>query len=204
MAHTNDDDAGDTAGESAGTSQDPIALALKAAREEAGMTVKQLHEQTGISRAVLFGYEAGRTRPGARELRLLCEALRVTPNRLLFGSEEPFAAPRKEPAARLAEIVNSSQALSLVFWMMAGPAMSFALSDSQKRSLFEVALSMLESSKPGTTASLVGYLDAFDREMHERGLTFESLAKLSEVERMAFVTEVTEKMAGDLSKNPRS
>lgn len=159
------------------------------------MTVKQLHEQTGISRAVLFGYEAGRTRPGARELRLLCEALKVTPNRLLFGSEEPFSGPRQEPAARLAQLVNSSRALSMMFWMMAGPVMSFALSDSQKRSLFEVALAMLESSKPGTTAQLVAMLDSFDREMVARGLTFESFAKMTEAERMVLATELTEKAA---------
>lgn len=63
---------------------------LIAAREMLGLTISDLHDRTKISRAVLLGYEKGRTRPGARELKLLCSALRITPNKLLFGDEEPF------------------------------------------------------------------------------------------------------------------
>ncbi|WP_201496314.1 helix-turn-helix domain-containing protein [Rubrivivax sp. A210] len=44
----------------------------------------------GISRTALIGYEGGSSRPGARELRLLCETLNATPNYLLFGTETPF------------------------------------------------------------------------------------------------------------------
>lgn len=44
----------------------------------------------GISRTALIGYEGGSSRPGARELRLLCQTLMVSPNKLLFGSELPF------------------------------------------------------------------------------------------------------------------
>jgi transcriptional regulator with XRE-family HTH domain len=68
-----------------------IAAELIRARTRAGLSHSELHRLTGISRPVLFGYEAGRTRPGAKEIRLLCDALKVTPNRLIYGSDDsPF------------------------------------------------------------------------------------------------------------------
>lgn len=42
----------------------------------------------GISRGSLFRYEVGQTLPGARELRILCNALWVPPNWLLMGKIE--------------------------------------------------------------------------------------------------------------------
>lgn len=49
-------------------------------------------EGVGISRAVLSLYETGKNKPGAREIRLLCDALKVSPNWLLYGSESPARA----------------------------------------------------------------------------------------------------------------
>lgn len=54
------------------------------------MTVSDLHRETGISRTVLQGYEAGRFVPGALELKRLCQVLKVTPNRIIFGDEKPL------------------------------------------------------------------------------------------------------------------
>lgn len=48
--------------------------------------------QKGVSRTALIGYEAGTSRPGTRELRILCETLKVTPNEIVFGSDAPFQA----------------------------------------------------------------------------------------------------------------
>lgn len=93
---------------------DPIALELKRAREAAGLSHSDLNRITGISRTVLLGYERGRTKPGAREIRLLSKALKVTPNRLLFGTDEPFdsrasfqhlLAVRKSPGLILASML---------------------------------------------------------------------------------------------------
>ena len=42
-------------------------------------------DEVGVSRASLVRYEAGGTMPGARELRILCNALWVTPGWLLTG-----------------------------------------------------------------------------------------------------------------------
>lgn len=52
----------------------------------------KLHDSTGdgLSRAVISMYERGRNRPGTRELRILCDTLRVNPSELLYGSTAPF------------------------------------------------------------------------------------------------------------------
>lgn len=67
-----------------------IANELRAARERSGLSVSEIHRQTGISRTVLQGYEAARFAPGTLELRKICEVLKVTPNRIVFGEESPM------------------------------------------------------------------------------------------------------------------
>jgi transcriptional regulator with XRE-family HTH domain len=47
-------------------------------------------EGIGISRAVISMYEVGKNRPSPRELRILCEVLRISPNYLIYGDEDPF------------------------------------------------------------------------------------------------------------------
>lgn len=71
---------------------------LQRAREAKGFTQGELAELTkrpdkdgkGLSRAVISLYEAGTNRPGPREIRLLCEALRVTPSYFIYGADDPF------------------------------------------------------------------------------------------------------------------
>jgi len=75
--------------------EDGIGSRLRAAREAKGHSQTHLAEYTkevdparkGIHRTVLVGYEAGHSRPGAREIRILCEALSITPNWLIYGSD---------------------------------------------------------------------------------------------------------------------
>lgn len=72
-----------------------IGARLKLAREERGFTQNVVANRTkmvdrearGISRTSLIGYEQGTSQPGLREIRLLCEVLRVTPNWLVYGSD---------------------------------------------------------------------------------------------------------------------
>lgn len=68
-----------------------IASALISARTAMGLTQADLAEKSGISRSAIKGYETGRNMPGSRELRSLCKTLRVSPNMLLFGSENLFS-----------------------------------------------------------------------------------------------------------------
>lgn len=70
--------------------EDKIAAELRNAREASGKSFSDLHRLTGLSRTTLHQYESGTRKPGAREIRLLCDALGVTPNRLIYGAEEPF------------------------------------------------------------------------------------------------------------------
>lgn len=74
---------------------------IKESRKKLGLTVEQLsdltsrfdHEEnyadgSGVSTPSLYRYEKGDRMPGARELRLLCEALKVSPNWLLLGEKQ--------------------------------------------------------------------------------------------------------------------
>jgi len=121
---------------------DIVAIELRRAREDKGISHTELHRQTGISRPVLFGYEAGRTKPGAKELRLLSEALGVSPNRLLFGTDEPFKP--KTGIRSLLKIRNSPE-LSLIMGMMLIPSAFAILDDDQIESILTVISSMVES-----------------------------------------------------------
>ena len=47
------------------------------------------NSKSGISRTTIRGYEVGLYKPGTRELRLLSQALEVSPNWLIFGGPEP-------------------------------------------------------------------------------------------------------------------
>lgn len=71
---------------------------LQEARETQKLTQGELADRTksvdkegkGISRGVISLYELGTNRPSPRELRILCEVLRVTPSYLIYGTEDPF------------------------------------------------------------------------------------------------------------------
>jgi transcriptional regulator with XRE-family HTH domain len=94
------------------------------ARKRAGYdTVAAFQRQTrqvderdkkGISQPTLAGYEAGKFLPGGRELKLLCMALKVSPNWLLFG-QQAFpaatnpAAHQDDLIAKLLETGNANQ-----------------------------------------------------------------------------------------------
>jgi transcriptional regulator with XRE-family HTH domain len=76
--------------------EDEIGERIRATRKVLDISVDELAALTalcdqrrgaGISRATIYAYEANDSKPGARELRILCEALDVSPNWLLLGQE---------------------------------------------------------------------------------------------------------------------
>lgn len=81
--------------EAAASDDATVGARLKEAREERGFsqgavanrTKMQDPEGKGISRTSLIGYEQGSSRPGLREIRLLCQVLLISPNWLIFGTE---------------------------------------------------------------------------------------------------------------------
>lgn len=81
--------------------EDGIAERIKKVRKELDLSVEELSALTarfdiepgrpeaerGISVPTLYRYEANGSKPGARELRILCYALDKSPNWLLLGEE---------------------------------------------------------------------------------------------------------------------
>lgn len=71
---------------------------LEYQRTAKSLTQGQLAELTkladetgkGLSRSVISLYELGINRPGIREVRILCEVLRISPSYLIYGDDEPF------------------------------------------------------------------------------------------------------------------
>jgi transcriptional regulator with XRE-family HTH domain len=76
--------------------EDGIGGRIRATREARGWSQTDVSNMSkeldparkGVSRTVLVGYEAGQFRPGAREIRILCETLNVTPNWLIYGDDD--------------------------------------------------------------------------------------------------------------------
>lgn len=121
-----------------------FAARLKAAREERNFTQAAVSnrsrmidpERRGISRTALIAYEQGTTKPGIRELRMLCEVLHVTPNWLIYGtgSAAKAALPSLEffgggRAANLRDVLTLSMAI-------------LALKGHERDSLLTLALSL--------------------------------------------------------------
>lgn len=140
---------------------DIVAIELRRAREAKGISHSELHRQTGISRPVLFGYETGRTKPGAKELRLLSEALGVTPNRLLFGTDEPF-----KPQTGIRSLVKlRNSPVSMMVGMMLFPVAFGVLDDDQVESLLTILSSMVESRDKETHKKITIIIDLINEEM---------------------------------------
>lgn len=98
---------------------DSLALAIGneigRALEVKKMTVTKLHQETGISRTVLQGYLKGRYKPGARELKLLSQALDCSPNRLLFGREDIRESGYLDELVGNAEKTLNASQLAIIF-----------------------------------------------------------------------------------------
>jgi transcriptional regulator with XRE-family HTH domain len=140
---------------------DIVAIELRRARELKGLSHSDLHRQTGISRPVLFGYENGRTKPGAKELRLLSEALGVSPNRLLFGVEEPF-----KPQAGIRSLVKlRNSPVSMLLGMFLIPTALAVLDDDQVESLLTIISSMVESRDKDTHKKISKVIEILSQEL---------------------------------------
>ena len=138
------DSAGTAAAGSVGQSDAEFGARLKAARDKRQLSQTAVAtrskwadpEGKGISRTALIGYEAGTSRPGTRELRILCATLVVSPNQLLFGSE----APLQTAHVALEGLSESSgrglrQAVELAFVLV-------SLKGHEREALMSLALSL--------------------------------------------------------------
>lgn len=95
-----------------------FASELIKARNDLGLTQSQLSAQSNVSLSAIKGYETGRNMPGSRELRDLCETLRVTPNKLLFGVESPFLVHGEDDPVKSPGDKGSSVQRGRIAWLV--------------------------------------------------------------------------------------
>lgn len=55
--------------------------------EEKGISMPELSRLTGISRHTIFDWQRRKTNPGADKIMVICEALQITPEELLYGRQ---------------------------------------------------------------------------------------------------------------------
>lgn len=143
---------------------DGIATELRLAREAKGYSFADLHRETGLSRTTLHQYEAGTRKPGSRELLALCKALEVSPNRVIFGTEEPFATASGVlvPLAKLAR-TDPNRALSQAALIMPLVAAILAsIGDNTLMGLATLADEALRARDPENFTRLSKLLAEFD------------------------------------------
>lgn len=132
--------------------ENTIGVRLRAAREARGLSQTALATRTkladgtgkGVARTVLVGYEAGTFRPGAREIRLICQALSITPNWLILGAEGSTEQASMELVRRRewTSAVRLAMAISILKGHERGALQSLALSMAG-RQLGDMRLSAL-------------------------------------------------------------
>lgn len=113
-----------------------FASELIKARDELGLTQSQLASKSGLSVSAIKAYESGRNMPGARELRELCQALQVSPNKLLFGKELPFS-PRSVMDA-LVDIESENDTVA----RMRATMLLFMISSDERASILTLVQSL--------------------------------------------------------------
>ncbi|MDP2833667.1 MAG: helix-turn-helix transcriptional regulator [Pseudomonadota bacterium] len=73
-------------------------------------------EGQGVSKASLHRYESGQAMPGAREIRILCDALDVSANWLMLGAESKEMHPKTSALAMLLQEWAGTMARDIEFW----------------------------------------------------------------------------------------
>lgn len=122
---------------------------LTALREEKGLKHDSLSELTkhvdpqkrGIARTTLRGYELGVTKPGIRELRILSQALEVSTNRLVFGTEnlESASVQGNFPVRRETVLGKSQEDIVRIACFLVS---LYRLSDQERDTVNRVASSL--------------------------------------------------------------
>ena len=145
--------------------EDGIGIRLKAAREIKGFSQSDLHRITGLSRMVISKYEAGQNKPGTRELRLLCDALEVSPNHLIYGTEEPHSR-----TSGLADTLLNMGKGAIAPAVFLGPMFGAMLGKDDTRIVLSLIESLLKAKDPVGYAhvmEIVGVFSKFDEKTPE-------------------------------------
>lgn len=121
-----------------------VGTRLKTARDERGFTQGAVANRTkmidpekrGISRTAIIGYEQGTSKPGLREIKLLCEVLRISPNWLIYGTDTASVA--SQPSM---ELLSTSHVAPLESVMRTALALA-ALKGHERDALQSLVLSL--------------------------------------------------------------
>jgi transcriptional regulator with XRE-family HTH domain len=157
----------DVAGQDESGQVDLIAFEIKKARENADLSILELSAKTGISKTVLHGYERGRTKPGARELRLICQALNVSPNRLLFGLDDYNA--ERDGFAKLLKLSRTNPAITMMFMMLMMPITMAVLDEEEAQSLLILITSLVRAKDEKLARRMIATVDVLAEHLGEYG-----------------------------------
>ncbi len=61
--------------------------------KQQNISMPELSRMTGISRHTIFDWQRRGTNPGADKIMVICEALKITPEELLIGTDEYCDVP---------------------------------------------------------------------------------------------------------------
>lgn len=154
--------------------EDGIGDRIRQCRERSRLSQSQLHQRTkeadpdgkGVARTVLIGYEAGKFKPGARELRILAATLAVDVRWLLLGDERTLDADLEQVGAALLAGSVGGPKLSIAFELA---LTLLCLKDHEREALATLILGMLSGRKglpdPKLLAALGDWMahDAYER-----------------------------------------
>lgn len=132
---------------------DAISFQLQRARVDAGLSIVELSRLTGISKTVLHGYERSRTKPGAREIRLLCSALHISPNRLILGNDD-FETDTPGFTSFYRKIRARPQ-LAALFYSMSMPLMASLLDEEEVKSVLFLVSNLVRARNPDFSDQLM-------------------------------------------------
>jgi len=163
--------------------EDGIGSRIRSARESKGFSQTAVAtrsklvdpNQRGIARTVLVGYESGQFKPGAREIRILCEVLAVTPNWLIYGEDSGYGVKQASmEAVRKNDIISAFRialAISVLKTHERGAFSSLVLSMAG-RELGDLRLSgLLALSTYLAESALKELSDSYAAEMQSTVLT---------------------------------
>ena len=132
---------------------DSISFQIQRSRVDAGLSIVELSKQTGISKTVLHGYERGRTKPGAREIRLLSAALRVSPNMLILGTDSFDENPTV--FTTFYRKVRARPELAAVFYTMCMPLVASLLDEDEVQSIMLLLSGLIRARSPEISNQLM-------------------------------------------------
>lgn len=134
---------------------DGISLRIKAAREAKNFSQIDMHNKTGLSRTVLINYEAGRHKPGSREIKLICDALQISPNYLIYGNEEPH----KVEDGLAGRLLNMGEEAFMPLAVLV-PIISAILDHEEKRTILKMVEALIKAKSHDAYNDIMSILNA--------------------------------------------